>query len=102
VIYNLKDLLKMIDRVSKKGLYSSKIIQKANMAYLELYTYINWHRNSHRLAHTSQISNMYSISHMADAEIIQFIPVSLVMAGTTSVNHCLNSGRLSTNTVYFA
>ena len=102
MIHNPRDLLKMTDRVSKKGLYSSKIIQKTNMAYLELYTYMNWHRNSHRLAHTSQISNMYSTSHMADVEmIIQFIPVSLVMAGTTSVNHCLNFGRLSTNTVYF-
>jgi len=86
VIHNPRDLSEMTDRVRKKGLYSSKIIQKTNMAYLETYTYINWHRNSHTLAHTLQISNMYSANHMA---------------GITSVNHCLNSGRLSINTVYF-
>jgi hypothetical protein len=74
VIHNPRDLLKMIDRESKKGPDSSKIIQKTNMAYLELYTYMNWHRNSHSLAHTSQVS-MYLTSHMADHEmIIQFIP----------------------------
>jgi hypothetical protein len=72
---NARDLLKMIDGVSKKGLYSSKIIQKTDVAYLELYTYMNWHRNSHRLAHTPQISNMYLTIHMAYVKIIiQFIP----------------------------
>jgi hypothetical protein len=75
MIRNPRDLLKMIDRVSKKGLYSSKIIQKTNVVYLELYTYMNWQRNSHRLVHTSQISNMYLTVHMADVKmIIQFFP----------------------------
>jgi len=75
MIRNPTDLLKMVDRVSKKGLHRPKIIQKTNVAYLELYTYMNWHRNSHRLAHTSQISNMYLTIHMADVKmIIQFIP----------------------------
>jgi len=75
VINTARDLLKMTERVKKEGLYRSKIIQKTHMAYLELYAHMNWHRNSHRLAQTSQISNMYSTCHMADVEIIiQFNP----------------------------
>ena len=52
VINNSRYVLKVAGSVKKVGLYSSKIIQKTNMAYLELYTHMNWHRNSHRLAHT--------------------------------------------------
>ena len=60
----------MTDRVKKEGLYSFQIIQKTHMAYLELYTHMNWYRNYHRLAHISQISTMYLTSLMADIEII--------------------------------
>lgn len=66
---------------------------------------MNWHRNSHRLAHTLQISNMYSISYMADVEMISPIYPSVPSDGRYNIYEllpqCLNSGRLSINTVYF-
>jgi hypothetical protein len=104
VINNPRDLLKMTDRVrgEKKGtLQLQNYSENKYGIFRTLYTHMNWHRNSHRLAHTSQISNMYSTSHTADVEmIIQFNPVSLVMAGT-SVHHGPNSGRHSIDNLYF-
>jgi hypothetical protein len=52
VINNPRDLSKMTERVKKGGIYRSKTIQNTNITYLDIYTHMNWHRNSHRLAHT--------------------------------------------------
>jgi hypothetical protein len=61
--------------MSKKELYTLKMIQKTNATYLELHTYTSRQKNSESFVQTSQRLDMCSASHTADVEmIIQLIP----------------------------
>jgi hypothetical protein len=62
-------------RVNTKELYTFKMIQKLNAAYLELHTYTSRKKNSQSFVHTSQRLHMCSASHTADVEtIIKLVP----------------------------
>jgi hypothetical protein len=61
--------------MSTKELYTFKVIQKTNTAFLELHTYTSRYKNSQSFVHTSQRLDMCSASHTADIEmIIQLVP----------------------------
>jgi hypothetical protein len=57
-------------RVKTKELYTFKMIQKTNSAYLDLHTYTSRYKNSQSCVHTSQRLDMCSASHTADVETI--------------------------------
>jgi hypothetical protein len=62
-------------RVNTKDLYTFKMIQKTNAAYIELHTYTSRLKNSQSFVHTSQRLDVCSASHTADVEtIIQLVP----------------------------
>jgi hypothetical protein len=62
-------------RVNTKDLYTFKIIQKINAAYLEFYTYTSRLKNSQSFVHTSQRLGVCSASHALDVDTtIQLVP----------------------------